>query len=113
MMSVCLLIAFYAAGPPLATPERPILLQKSAKKKRSHFREGRERRQLQRNTKLSVRELCNAAAEWLAGNYSERAARSGRFVAMKQRARRACGSACVIFASHYALILMRDKLDFN
>jgi hypothetical protein len=65
MMSVCLLIAFYAAGPPLATPERPILLQKisSQKKSGSHFRATRTR-QLQQNTKLSVRELCDAAG-WL------------------------------------------------
>jgi hypothetical protein len=64
MMSVCLLIAFYAAGPPLATPERPILLQKiSSQKSGSHFRATRTR-QLQQNTKLSVRELCNAAG-WL------------------------------------------------
>jgi hypothetical protein len=110
MMSVCLLIAFYAAGPPLATPERPILLQKISKKKRSHFRETRTR-QLQGNTKLSVRELCNAAAGWL--EIILNVLRDPVALCVRWNSERACGSACVIFASHYALILMRDKLDFN
>jgi hypothetical protein len=96
-----------------ATPERPILLQKSAlaQKKRSHQRRTRQLQQ-----RKTVRELCNGA------HCDERgveiilnvcAGEIRSLCVCDETARRACGSACVIFASHYALILMRDKLDFN